>query len=172
MKRISKDEYYLNIAREVCKRSTCLKRHYGAAIVKNDEIISTGYNGAARGEPNCCNIHKECPRKNVKHNSGNYGDCPAVHAEQNAIISSSRSELLNSILYLYGEDVILDGNGEILVITEIDDVQPCPICMRLIKNSGIKEIVYFSENGKFIKTTNLILPNMPTVSVDKERIRS
>lgn len=65
MNRISKDEYYLNIARSVSKRSTCLKRRYGCVIVKDDEIIATGYNGSPRGELNCCDIYEECPRKDV-----------------------------------------------------------------------------------------------------------
>lgn len=136
--RISKDQYYLNIARAVLKRSTCLKRKYGAVIVKNDEIIATGYNGSARGEQNCCDIGI-CNRINVEHNSGNYSDCPAVHAEQNAIISTSRNEMIGASLYLACEDV--NGN-------EIVDISPCPICDRMIKNSGIKEVIV--KNNKII----------------------
>ena len=100
--RISKDQYYLNIAKAVSKRSTCLKRHYGAVIVNNDEIVATGYNGSAREEENCCDIHEHCPRYNAPHNQGNYTDCPAVHAEQNALLSASRSEIVNATLYLSG----------------------------------------------------------------------
>lgn len=136
--RISKDQYYLNIAKSVLKRSTCLKRKYGAVIVKNDEIIATGYNGSARGEQNCCDIGI-CNRINVEHNSGNYSDCPAVHAEQNAIISTSRNEMIGASLYLACEDV--NGN-------EIVDISPCPICDRMIKNSGIKEVIV--KNNKII----------------------
>ncbi len=88
MSRISKNDYYMTIAQAVSQRSTCLKRRYGAVIVKNDEIIATGYNGSPRGTANCCDIHEVCPRANVAHNSGNYAGCPAVHAEQNAIISA------------------------------------------------------------------------------------
>lgn len=103
--RISKDQYYLNIAKAVSKRSTCLKRHYGAVIVNNDEIVATGYNGSAREEENCCDIHEHCPRYNASHNQGNYTDCPAVHAEQNALLSTSRSEIVNATLYLSGYSI-------------------------------------------------------------------
>ena len=133
-KRISKEKYYLNIAKEVCKRSTCLKRHYGAVIVNNDEIISTGYNGAPRGEENCCD-RGNCPRMDVEHNSGNYNNCCAIHAEMNAIISASRKEMINGTLYLYGEDVI--GNDTFT----IEDPRPCPICEKLIKNAGIALVI-------------------------------
>lgn len=99
--RISRDAYYLGIAKAVSKRSTCLRRQYGAVIVCNDEIVSTGYNGSPRGEVNCCDVGI-CHRVNREHNDGNYAICPAVHAEQNAIISASRVELFGSTLYLYG----------------------------------------------------------------------
>lgn len=134
-KRISKDLYYLEIARAVSKRSTCLKRQYGAVIVKNDEIISTGYNGSPRGENNCCDIHSECPRKNKPHNSGDYSDCPAVHAEQNAIISASRNEMIGATLYLAGFEY---ENNE---YKKIKNPRPCPICQRLISNSGIIKVI-------------------------------
>lgn len=133
--RISKKEYYLNIAYEVCKRSTCLKRHYGAIIVLNDEIKATGYNGSPRGEINCCDIHIKCPRKNIKHNSGDYSDCPAVHAEQNAIISAGRKNTLNATLYLAGEEMIDDK------WTRMEKCIPCPICERIIKNAGITDVI-------------------------------
>lgn len=142
--RPSKDEYYLNIALAVSKRSTCLRRHYGCVIVNNDEIISTGYNGSARGENNCCDIG-ECPRINMPHNSGDYSDCPAVHAEQNAMLSASRKEMLGSTMYLYGEEL---GNGFFTgtkTWNEIDNPEPCPICSRIIKNSGIRKVV--SKSG-------------------------
>lgn len=131
-KRINKAGYYLSIAKAVAQRSTCLRRHYGCVIVKNDEIIATGYNGAARNRPNCCDIYAECPRKNAEHNSGNYGDCPAVHAEQNAMLSASRNEMIGASMYLFGEDA---ETGEPLT-----DCEPCPICSRMISNAGIKEI--------------------------------
>lgn len=136
MKRPSKDYYYLNIAAEVAKRSTCLRRQYGAVIVKNDEIISTGYNGAARGEDNCSDIYSSCPRSHKPHNSGDYSDCPAVHAEMNAIISTARKDMIGATLYLACWE---DGHR---IYT---DVAPCPICERLIKNAGIKEIITISR---------------------------
>lgn len=127
--RISKEQHYLDIARAVAKRSTCLRRQYGAIIVKNDEVIATGYNGSARDEINCCDVGT-CHRANNKHNDGNYADCPAVHAEMNCIISASRKDMLNSTLYLVSFE-----NGK-----EIEAI-PCPICDRLIKNAGIAKVV-------------------------------
>lgn len=132
--RPSKDDYYLNIAREVSRRSTCLKRHYGAVIVKDDEIIATGYNGSPRGEANCCDIGS-CKRMGMEHNSGNYGDCHSVHAEQNAMLSASRTQMLGATLYLVGEDF---SSGDVL---EVEDATPCPICERMIKNAGIAKVV-------------------------------
>lgn len=139
MNRINKDEYYLNIAIAVSKRSTCLRRHYGAVIVNNNEIIATGYNGSARGCDNCCDIHDKCPRENEPHNSGNYADCPAVHAEQNALISAARKDVLGATLYLAGEELI-DGK-----LYNIKDCYPCPICERMIKNSGIEKVITFNN---------------------------
>lgn len=140
MKRISKDDYYLNIATAVAGRSTCLRRHYGAVIVKNDEIIATGYNGAARGDANCCDIHTVCPRSHKDHNSGDYSDCPAVHAEQNAIISAPREQMIGATLYLSGTDIIKTTDNTIHT-KPIYGAEPCPICARLIKNAGIVRIV-------------------------------
>lgn len=132
--RVSKLQYYINIAKQVASRSTCLRRHYGCVIVKNDEIIATGYNGAARGETNCCDIYDVCPRSHMAHNSGDYSDCPAVHAEQNAMLSAARQQMLGATMYLVGFDA---ETGE-----HLDEVRPCPICARMIKNSGIKKLVY------------------------------
>ena len=129
--RISKREYYLGIAKSVAERSTCLRRHYGAVIVQNDEIIATGYNGAARNDVNCCDTGI-CHRQHCDHNDGNYGQCPAVHAEQNAIISASRKEMLGSTLYLYGYDC---ETQKAITAT------PCPICARMIQNAGIEFVV-------------------------------
>lgn len=142
MKRISKDGYYLGIALAVCKRSTCLKRRYGCVIVKNDEIIATGYNGSPRGQVNCCDTD-ECKRKNVPHNSGDYSDCHSVHAEQNAMLSADRQKMIGATLYLVGEEIsnmsispLLDGRWVV-----IEDATPCPICMRMIMNAGIIRVV-------------------------------
>ena len=124
-----KDDYYLNIAKAVSMRSTCLKRQYGAVIVNNDEIIATGYNGNPRGMPNCLDMCY-CPRMTKPHNSGDYSNCGSVHAEQNAMLSASRRDMLGGTLYLYGRE----GGKEI-------QAEPCPICKRMIRNSGLKRIV-------------------------------
>lgn len=134
-KRISKKEYYLNIAKAVAQRSTCIRRQYGAVIVKNDEIIATGYNGSARGEENCCDIGT-CwrERNNIPHGQ-QYEKCVAVHAEQNAIISAPRDKLIGSTIYIYGEE-----NGKAI------EARPCEICHRMIINAGIENVV-LSEPG-------------------------
>lgn len=129
--RISKDDYYLNIARAVSKRSTCIRRTYGCVIVKNDEIIATGYNGSSRGEVNCCDTGY-CYREANNIKSGEqYEKCVAVHAEQNAIISASRQELIGSVMYLVGYESDV----------EIEGARPCLICNRMISNAGINKIV-------------------------------
>lgn len=129
--RPSKEEYYLGIALAVSKRSTCLKRHYGCVIVKDDVIIATGYNGSPRGCENCCDVGV-CKRLDKPHNSGDYSDCHSVHAEQNAMLSASRSKMIGAELYLAGEEA--DGS-------EIYNVEPCPICSKMIINSGISRII-------------------------------
>jgi dCMP deaminase len=131
--RITKEEYYLNIARSVSLRSTCLRRRYGSIIVNQDEIVGTGYNGSARGEANCCEKNS-CIRKaqNIPHGE-RYEKCVAVHAEMNAIISAGRKLCISSDLYLYGEDI---DTGE-----AIEETVPCGICINIIKNAGIKRII-------------------------------
>lgn len=129
MKRISVDDYYLNIAKAVAQRSSCLKRQYGAVIVNNREIIATGYNGSPRGEINCCDLGF-CKRLHEPHNTGEYATCESVHAEQNALLSAARANILGGTLYLYGEE-----NGHVI------DAEPCPICSRMIKNAGISQVV-------------------------------
>lgn len=128
--RIDKNDYYLNIAFAVAQRSTCVRRQYGAVIVNNDEIVSTGYNGSARGEENCCDVGK-CWRqeRDIPHGE-QYEKCVAVHAEQNAIISASRKDMLGATLYLVGIE-----NGELI------EAEPCEICRRMITNAGIANIV-------------------------------
>lgn len=136
--RPSKDEYYLSIAEAVLTRSTCLRRKYGAVIVKDDEIISTGYNGSPRGAKNCCDIGY-CYREYWKIPHGErYENCRAVHAEANAIISASRREMIGSTLYLAGQEA--DG-------TLIADIKPCLMCYRLIINAGISAIVTREPDG-------------------------
>lgn len=127
--RPSLNEYYLEIARAVSRRSTCLRRQYGAVIVNDDEIIATGYNGSPRGETNCCDIGV-CKRVGHKHNDGDYDQCNSVHAEMNAMLSASRRGMLGATLYLAGFE-----NGQEIA------AEPCPICRRLIKNAGIKLVV-------------------------------
>lgn len=123
--RTDKDTYYLNIAQAVAKRSTCLRRQYGAVIVKNDEIIATGYNGAPRGYENCCETGK-CMRTGHNHNDGDYSSCKSVHAEMNAIISAARRDMIGATLYLAG----FQDEKPI-------DSAPCPVCERMIQNAGI-----------------------------------
>ena len=129
MARISKDEYYLAIAQTVALRSTCLRRQYGAVIVKNDRIISTGYNGSARGEENCCDVG-ECWREahGIPHGE-QYEKCVAVHAEDNAISQAGR-ETIGATLYLAGLE---DG--------ETIEAKPCLMCERKIKNAQISTVV-------------------------------
>ena len=104
MERISKENYYLNIAETVLERSTCLRRLYGAIIVKNDEIISTGYNGAPRGRANCSDLGY-CSREAMKIPRGErYELCRSVHAEANAIISAPRRDMVGGTIYLVGRD--------------------------------------------------------------------
>ena len=130
--RISKDMYYLGIAESVAQRSTCLRRKYGAVVVNNDEIVSTGYNGAPRGEINC-NDCGYCERDAQNVPSGErYELCRSVHGEMNAIISASRSQMVGGTMYIVG---IESKTGEYA------NPNPCTICRRLIKNAGIKRVV-------------------------------
>lgn len=143
--RPDKHEYYLDIAVAVSKRSTCLRRHYGCVIVKDDIIIATGYNGSPRGEVNCCDCG-ECGRKDAERYTG-YENCVSVHAEQNAIIAASRDRLQDATLYLACEEYKLNAEKsamweeEIWDFNEDPDPKPCNICMRMLKNAGIKRIV-------------------------------
>lgn len=140
MGRISKDEYYLNIALAVSKRSTCLKRHYGCVIVKDDIIIATGYNGSPRGEENCCD-RGFCKRANEDRYSG-YENCDSVHAEQNALIAASRDRLIGSTVYLACEGIVdfpeIDRYG---LWTEDDNPVPCNICRKMLKNAGVLKVI-------------------------------
>ena len=131
----TKHEYYLDIAKAVSKRSTCLKRNYGCVIVKNDEIIATGYNGNPRGETNCCDVGY-CNRINKPHNSGDYSDCHSVHAEQNAMLSAARKDMIGSTMYIAGYEPDIEGHT-----IRIEPCEPCPICLRMIKNAGIAKVI-------------------------------
>ncbi len=126
-RRISKDEYYLTLARTVSLRSTCTRRQYGAIIVSNaDHILSTGYNGAARNEPHCLNIGCERERLNIPKGE-RYELCVSVHAEANAIIQAAKggASINGATLYVNGT--------------------PCKMCWRLIKNAGIDEVVFVDD---------------------------
>lgn len=143
MSRMSKDEYYLNIAKAVAQRSTCLKRRYGCVIVKDDEIISTGYNGSPRGFTNCCDTNK-CYRIDKPHNSGDYSDCCSVHAEQNAMLSAARKDMIGATMYLAGEErKWSEINQSYFDWVEIERAEPCPICARMILNCGLRVVNKF-----------------------------
>lgn len=131
--RTSKQNYYLDIADAVLERSTCLRRKYGAIIVRNDEIISTGYNGAPRGRRNCADLGT-CTRETLRIPSGErYELCRSVHAEANAIISASRQDMIGASLYLVGRDA---ATNELL-----SDAMSCSMCKRQIINAGIDRVI-------------------------------
>ena len=133
MERRDKTNYYLDIAETVSKRGTCLRRNFGAIIVKNDEIISTGYTGAPRGRKNCSDLGF-CKREQLNVPRGTrYELCRSVHAEANCIISASRRDMIDSTLYLVGIDV---NTGEL-----VKNANSCSMCKRLIINSGINKVV-------------------------------
>ena len=139
--RRDKTNYYLDIAQAVAGRGTCLRRHYGAIIVKNDEIISTGYNGAPRGRKNCIDLN-HCVREELKVPSGErYELCRSVHAEANCIISASRRDMLGATLYL----ACLDGKtGELLAGTN-----SCTMCKRQVINAGIQTVIIRDTKDEF-----------------------
>jgi len=133
MIRVQKDNYYLDIAQTVIERSTCLRRQYGAIIVRNDEIVATGYNGAPRGRLNCSELGR-CIREELSIPSGQrYELCRSVHAEANAIISAARNECIGATMYLVGIDA---RTGALL-----PDATSCSMCRRTIINAGIEKIV-------------------------------
>ena len=131
MDRISKENYYLDIAQTVAERSTCMRKKYGAIIVKNDVIISTGYNGAPRGFENCCDLGK-CPRiERDMHQGDGYGICRALHAEANALLNCSRLQTIGADLYLVS--VNPSDNS-------IHRAKPFPLCARTIIQAGIENV--------------------------------
>lgn len=133
MERRDKENYYLDIATSVAERGTCLRNNYGSVIVKNDEIISTGYTGSPRGRKNCTDLGY-CSRNNAKMPSGmGYEKCRSVHSEQNAMISASRRDMINSTLYLVG---VNKRTNEY-----VNDNKPCTFCKRMIINAGIEKVV-------------------------------
>lgn len=141
MQRLSKENYYLDIAETVLERATCLRRVYGAIIVKNDEIISTGYNGAPRGRRNCVDMGY-CTREAMKIPRGErYELCRSVHAEANAIISAARRDMVGGDIYLVGKDA---RTGELL-----SDATSCSMCRRLVINAGLKRIIIRKNKEEF-----------------------
>ena len=141
MERISKENYYLDIAGTVLERSTCMRRQYGAIIVQNDEIVSSGYNGAPRGRKNCGDLGY-CAREAMKIPSGQrYELCRSVHAEANAIISASRREVLGASLYMVCRD---PATGEL-----IPGSTSCSMCRRLIINAGLERVVIRRTETEF-----------------------
>lgn len=131
--RTDKINYYLDIAETVLERGTCLRRNYGAIIVKNDQIISTGYVGAPRGRKNCIDLGV-CVRENLKVPRGErYELCRSVHAEQNAIIHAAREDMIGSTMYLVGKDA---KTGQY-----VENASACSLCKRMIINSGINNVI-------------------------------
>jgi dCMP deaminase len=131
--RPSKDQYYLNIACEVCRRGACLRRQYGAVIVNDDQIVSTGYAGPPRGVANCVDLGL-CLRQQMDIPAGQrYELCRSVHAEMNAVIHASRAQIIGGVLYLAGIEVV---TGE-----STNHPEPCLLCRRVIINAGIVDVV-------------------------------
>ena len=150
MSRRDKINYYLDIAQSVATRSTCIRRKFGAIIVKNDEIISTGYVGAPRGRKNCCDLGF-CLREKLNVPSGErYELCRSVHAEANAIISASRRDMIGASLYLVGLEA---DSGEL-----VPNSSCCSMCKRMVINSGIKEVIIrdTAENYRVIDVQDWI----------------
>lgn len=139
--RRDKVNYYLDIAQIVLERGTCLRRNFGAIIVKNDQIISTGYTGAPRGRKNCCDIGY-CMREKLNIPRGErYELCRSVHAEANAIIAAPRNEMIGASLYLVGRDA---RTNEI-----VPNASSCAMCKRLIINAGIEKVFVRNTTDSF-----------------------
>ena len=131
------DDYFIEIAKVGLSRATCMRRRYGAVIVKDKVIISTGYNGSPRGIKNCIDLQK-CTRKELNVPSGErYELCEAVHAEQNAIINAPPDRMKGAIIYIAGfeEDESFAAG------------KPCKLCDRMIRNAQISEVVYLDKDG-------------------------
>jgi len=139
--RVDKHNYYLDIAETVLGRGTCLRRNYGAIIVSNDEIISTGYSGAPRGRENCIDIGF-CQREKLGIPRGErYEMCRSVHSEANCIISAPRSEMLGGTMYLVGREMT---SGEL-----VENASSCAMCKRLIINAGISRVIIRNSKTKY-----------------------
>ncbi len=134
-------EYFLDIAKAVGRRSTCLRRRYGAVIVNDKVIVSTGYNGAPRGEANCSDVNV-CERNRLHVPSGErYELCKAVHAEQNAIINGDPAKMKNGVIYVAGFNA--DGS--------LASGKPCMLCRRMIRNAMIHKVVYIESDGSIVE---------------------
>ena len=141
MERISKDNYYLDIARTVAGRGTCLRRKFGAIIVRDDVIISTGYNGAPRGRTNCCDM-RFCLREKLGIPRGErYELCRSVHAEANAIIAASRDLMLGAAMYLVCTD---PQTGE-----TVPGTCSCQMCKKLVINAGLEKVVVLENKDSY-----------------------
>ncbi len=136
--RVSKVEYYLDMAEVVSKRGTCLRRKFGAVIVKNDRVVSTGYVGAPRGRQNCCDIGRCFRIENNIPSGTRYELCRSVHAEMNAIIQASSEEMEGAVLYLAG----VENDGSIT-----NGAEPCAMCKRMIINAGIRYVIVRTATG-------------------------
>lgn len=148
VERIDKTNYYLNIAKSVADKSTCLRKKSGAVIVNNDEIVATGYSGAPRGRVNCIDLGYCCKKKyfpNVRH--AGYDACRSVHAEQNALISGARRNMIGGTLYLvqYRTDT---GKYE-------ENAGCCQMCRKMIINAGIEKVIVRGNNDNEYKITNI-----------------
>ena len=139
--RRDKHNYYLDIAETVLERGTCLRRNYGAIIVKNDEIVSTGYVGAPRGRKNCIDLGF-CMREKLAIPRGErYEMCRSVHAEANAIISAKRDEMIGATLYLVGK---VFGTGEL-----VENAMCCSMCKRQVINAGIEKVIIRNTHDEY-----------------------
>ncbi len=152
MERRDKINYYLDLAETVLERSTCLRRKWGAVIVKNDEVIASGYNGAPRGRKNCIDIGT-CIREEMNIPRGErYEICRSVHAEANAIISASRNELIGSNLYLVG----INQNDN----SYVENASNCSMCKRIVINAGIENIyIRDDKNNYHVITVQSLIDN-------------
>lgn len=141
MGRIDKHNYYLDICETVLERGTCLRRNFAAIIVKNDEIMATGYTGAPRGRKNCNDLGS-CRREELNVPRGTrYELCRSVHAEQNAIISARRHDMIGATLYLVGKE---KQKNEL-----VTNASPCSLCKRFIINSGIDKVIIRDTSSEF-----------------------
>lgn len=141
MERRDKVNYYLDLAEVVSNRSTCLRRNYGAVIVKNDEVVATGYTGAPRGRKNCSDLGF-CLRQKLNVKRGErYELCRSVHAEQNAIISASREQLIGSSLYLVG----IEASDK----SYVKNANSCSMCKRVIINAGIEKLYIRDDKNNY-----------------------